>query len=198
MLKVGITGGIGSGKSTVAAVFAALGIPVYEADERAKALIEEEPVIVSSIKALFGKEAYSPDGKYNKAYVAEKVFQNQDLLQQLNKIVHPAVGKDFEDWASRRHSSYVIKEAAIMKRDAGGRRSGLDRIIVVSSPLPLRIERIKNRDGRSHEQIKNIIRNQKTEEEFLALADYVIRNNEEEFITDQVVKIHERLAADAK
>lgn len=198
MLKVGITGGIGSGKSTVARVFAALGIPVYEADERAKTLIEEEPVLVRSIKALFGNEAYSSEGKYNKAYIAEKVFQDQSLLQKLNAIVHPAVGKDFEDWASRQNSPYVIKEAAIMTRGTGGRSAGLDKIIVVSSPLPLRIERIKNRDGRSQEQIENIIRNQKTEEEFLALADYVIRNNEDEFITDQVVKIHERLAGDAK
>lgn len=199
MLKVGITGGIGSGKSTVAGVFAALGIPVYEADERAKRLIEENHEIVRSIKTLFGDAAYSPDGKYNKAYVAEKVFQDQSLLQKLNAIVHPAVGKDFEEWVSRQRAPYVLKEAAIMNRGAGhrnaGRRgAGLDKIIVVNSPLPLRIERIKNRDGRSQEQIENIVRNQKSEEEFLALADYVVYNNEEEFIIDQVLKIHKELA----
>lgn len=189
MLRVGITGGIGTGKSTVARVFSALGIPVYEADERAKALIEENPEIVSAIKALFGDEAYSPDGKYNKAHVAGKVFGDSPLLQKLNAVVHPAVGKDFEDWVSQQNSPYILKEAAIMNRSSGRRGSGLDKIIVVSSPLPLRIERIKARDGRSEEQIENIIRNQKTEEEFLSLADYVILNNEQQFITEQVLRI---------
>ncbi len=189
MLRVGITGGIGTGKSTVAKVFAALGIPVYEADERAKALIEEDTEIVQSLRLLFGDEVYSPDGKYNKAYVAEKVFRDQGLLQKLNAVVHPAVGKDFEVWASRHHSPYVIKEAALMTRDVGRRGSGPDKIIVVSSPLPLRIERIKARDGRSEEQIENIIRNQKTEEEFLALADFIIYNNEQMFITEQVLQV---------
>ncbi|MBX2951869.1 MAG: dephospho-CoA kinase [Leadbetterella sp.] len=202
MLKVGITGGIGSGKSTVARVFAALGIPVYEADERAKVLIEEDPEIVSGIRALFGDEAYRADGKYNKTYVAEKVFRHPGLLQKLNGLVHPAVGKDFEDWAARQHAPYVIKEAAVMNRgaghrDAGHRDAGLDRIIVVSSPLALRIERIKNRDGRSQEQIENIIRNQKSEEEFQAMADYVIPNNEQEFITEQVLRVDAALRGSA-
>lgn len=209
MLKVGITGGIGSGKSTVAKVFAALGIPIYEADERAKVLIEKDPEIVQSIKALFGEEAYLPDGTYNKTFVAGKVFQDQGLLQKLNAIVHPAVGRDFEDWALHQDTPYVLKEAAIMNRSAGHRNAGhrgagredvdqqsdarpiggLDKIIVVSSPLALRIERIKNRDGRSQEQIENIIRNQKSEEEFRALADHIIYNNEQEFITEQVLQI---------
>ena len=207
MLKVGITGGIGSGKSTVARVFAALGIPVYEADERAKVLIEEDPEIVSGIRALFGDEAYRADGKYNKTYVAEKVFRDPGLLQKLNGLVHPAVGKDFEDWAARQHAPYVIKEAAVMNwnaghrnaghRGAGSKNSGLDRIIVVSSPLALRIERIKNRDGRSQEQIENIIRNQKSEEEFQAMADYVIPNNEQEFITEQVLRLDAALRGSA-
>lgn len=184
MLKVGITGGIGSGKSTVAKVFGALGIPVYEADERAKVLIETDPEVVKPIRALFGREAYLPDGTYHKSFVAGKVFQDQGLLQKLNAIVHPAVGRDFEHWALHQHAPYVLKEAAIMKRD-----SGLDRIIVVSSPLALRIERIKTRDGRSEQQIENIIRNQKSEEEFNALADYIIYNNEKVLITEQVLEI---------
>lgn len=184
MLKVGITGGIGTGKSTVAKVFSVLGIPVYEADERAKILMEADPEITGGIRALFGDEAYTSDGKYNKTYVAGKVFEDQGLLQKLNALVHPAVGRDFEAWTSRQHSPYVLKEAAIMNR-----AQGLDRIIVVSSPVALRMERIKARDGRSEEQIQNIIRNQKTEEEFLALADFIVFNNEEEFITPQVLKV---------
>ncbi len=186
MLKVGITGGIGTGKSTVARVFSCLEIPVYVADERARVLTEENAEIVQAIKTLFGEEAYLPDGKYNRPHVSAMVFGHPDLLQKLNAIVHPAVGKDFEEWASRQQSPYVLKEAAIM-----GRNSGLDKIIVVSSPLSLRMERVKMRDGRSEEQIQNIIRNQKSEEEFLALADYVIDNNEQEFIIPQVLKAHD-------
>ncbi len=183
MLKVGITGGIGTGKSTVARIFSCLEIPVYAADERARALTEENAEIVQTIKTLFGKEAYLPDGKYNRSHVSAMVFGHPDLLQKLNAIVHPAVGKDFEEWTKRQQSPYVLKEAAIM-----GRNSGLDKIMVVSSPLSLRMERIKTRDGRSEEQIQNIIRSQKSEEEFLTLADYVIYNNEQEFIIPQVLK----------
>ena len=188
MLKVGITGGVGSGKSTVASVFTSLGIPVYNADERAKVLIEEKPEIVRQLVDLFGQDAYLPDGRYHKTYVADRVFQDPELLRKLNAVVHPAVGRDFEHWAARQSAPYVLKEAAIMKRDAG-----LDKIIVVSSPLPLRIERIKSRDGRSEEQIENIVRNQKSEEEFLALADYVIINNEQVFIAPQVLETDRKL-----
>ncbi len=185
MLKVGITGGIGSGKSIVTKVFAVLGVPTYDADSRAKALVEENSSIISQVKQLLGEEAYTPDGKYNRAYVSEKVFKSKELLQQLNSIIHPAVGDDFENWTSKhKNESYILKEAAIM-----GKNSGLDKIIVVQSPLDLRIKRIKARDGRTKEQIEGIIQNQKTEEEFLNLADYVIHNNEIDFITEQVLVI---------
>ena len=173
----------------MAKVFASLGIPVYGADERAKMLMEENPEIVAGIRTLFGDDAYLADGRYNKTYVGERVFRDPPLLAALNALVHPAVGKDFTDWvSSRQHAPYVLKEAAIM-----GRNSGLDRIIVVSSPLSLRVDRIRARDGRSEEQVKSIIRNQKTEEEFLALADFVIRNTEEQFLTPQVLAVDAQL-----
>jgi dephospho-CoA kinase len=185
MLKIGITGGIGTGKSTVAKIFAALKIPVYEADYRAKILIENEPTIVSRIKQLLGDEAYNTDGTYNKVFVAQQVFDNKELLTSLNTIVHPAVGKDFTDWANnQRNTPYIIKEAAVM-----GKNSGLDKIIVVSSPLELRISRIQKRDKRSVEEIEIIIKNQKSEEQFLEISDFEIKNNEQDFIITQVLKI---------
>lgn len=185
MLKVGITGGIGTGKSTVARIFSALGLPVYEADQRAKSIIEDDSEVVKKIKDLLGKDAYFSNGKYNKTFVAGKVFENQELLKQLNGIVHPAVGEDFENWVNQhQQAQYVIKEAAIM-----GRNSGLDKIIVVTSPLELRIDRIKKRDGRSADEIKKIITNQKTENDFLHLADFLIENNEVDFIIPQVLTI---------
>lgn len=185
MLKVGITGGIGTGKSTVVKVFSTLGIPVYEADYRAKFLIESDTLIVANIKNLLGEESYFENGKYNKSFVAQKVFEDPDLLKKLNGIVHPATLKDFEDWANnQKNTPYLIKEAAIM-----GKNSGLDKIIVVSSPLDLRISRIQKRDNRTVDQIENIIQNQKSEEQFLEIADFEIKNNESEFILPQVLEI---------
>lgn len=185
MLKVGITGGIGTGKSTVAKVFSALGIPVYEADYRAKFLMENDKTIISKIQELLGQEAYLTNGTYNKAFVAQRVFDNQELLKNLNAIVHPAVGMDFVEWVnSQKNAPYIIKEAAIM-----GKNSGLDKIIVVSSPLDLRISRIQKRDNRTVDQIENIIQNQKSEEQFLEISDFEIKNNESEFILPQVLEI---------
>jgi dephospho-CoA kinase len=185
MLKIGITGGIGTGKSTVAKVFAALEIPVYEADYRAKVLIENDTSIIDKIKGLLGEESYFENGKYNKGFVAQKVFDNPDLLKKLNGIVHPATLKDFSDWASnQKNTPYIIKEAAIMDKN-----TGLDKIIVVSSPLELRISRIQKRDKRSVEEIENIIKNQKSEEQFLEISDFEIKNNEQDFIITQVLEI---------
>ena len=191
MRRVGITGGIGSGKSTVARIFGALGIPVYEADKRANELMETDAAIVAALRVLLGDEVYTPDGKYNRKVAATKVFGHQKLLQQVNAVVHPAVGKDFEAWAARQDSPYVLKEAAIVS--AGS--TAPDQIIVVNSPIALRIARIKARDGRSEEQIEAIMRSQKSEAEFLALADFVIYNNEDEFLIPQVLKVDAILRA---
>ena len=189
MLKVGITGGIGTGKSTVAKIFSSLGIPVYEADYRAKILIENEESVVRRIKDLLGPHAYHSDGSYNKAFVAGKVFDNQELLKSLNAIVHPAVGQDFNNWVSQQSGApYIIKEAAIMSRG-----SGLDKIIVVSSPLELRISRIQKRDGRSIQEIQNIINKQKSEEQYIELSDFEVKNNEIDFILPQVLNIDKTL-----
>lgn len=189
MLKVGITGGVGTGKSTVAKIFATLGIPVYEADSKAKLIIENNQGVISEIKNLLGENAYLSNGKYNNNYVKKLVFNNPKLLKSLNKIVHPAVGKDTEEWLENQKSApYIIKEAAIMNKN-----SGLDKIIVVSSPMELRTQRISERDGRNISEIENIIKNQKSEKEFEEMADYLIQNNERDFLIPQVLKIDRKL-----
>jgi dephospho-CoA kinase len=190
MIKVGLIGGIGTGKSTVAKVFATLGIPIFEADKVAKQLVESDAIIKSKIKTLFGSEAYLESGKYNNSFIASKVYADKSLLEKLNAIVHPAVGEFFNEWVSiQKSASYIIREAAIITE-----KHDLDKIIAVQSPMDLRISRIQKRDPkRSLEQIKNIISNQKTEEEYEAFADFTIQNNEQGFIIKQVLEIDKSL-----
>ena len=189
MLKVGITGGIGSGKSVVAKIFSTLGIPVYESDQRAKWLIEYNKDIVSEIREFLGNEAYNEDGKYDKVFVSKAVFQNEELLRKLNQIVHPRVRQDFEDWVLLQNAPFVLKEAAIMRRNAG-----LDKIIVVHSPKDLRIKRLLKRDThRNLSEIEKVISNQKTEKEFLEMADFVINNDDKELLIPQVIEVYKKL-----
>lgn len=189
MLKVGITGGIGSGKSLVAKLFSLLGVPVYESDQRAKWLIEQHKNIISEIKELLGEEAYNKEGKYNKVFVSKAVFQNDELLKSLNQIVHPRVRQDFEDWVLVQNTPFVIKEAAIMSRNAG-----LDKIIVVNSPKELRVKRLLKRDGhRGLSEIEKVISNQKSEKEFLEMADFMINNDEKELLIPQVLGVYKEL-----
>lgn len=189
MLKVGITGGIGSGKSVVAKIFSTLGIPVYESDQRAKWLIEYNKDIVSEIREFLGNEAYNEDGKYDKVFVSKAVFQNEELLRKLNQIVHPRVRQDFEDWVLLQNAPFVLKEAAIMSRNAG-----LDKIIVVHSPKDLRIKRLLKRDThRNLSEIEKVISNQKTEKEFLEMADFVINNDDKELLIPQVIEVYKKL-----
>ncbi|CAN1534065.1 CoaE Dephospho-CoA kinase [Spirosomataceae bacterium] len=189
MLKVGITGGIGSGKSVVAKIFSTLGIPVYESDQRAKWLIEYNKDIVSEIRDFLGNEAYNEDGKYDKVFVSKAVFQNKELLRKLNQIVHPRVRQDFEDWVLLQNAPFVLKEAAIISRNAG-----LDKIIVVHSPKDLRIKRLLKRDThRNLSEIEKVISNQKTEKEFLEMADFVINNDDKELLIPQVIEVYKKL-----
>lgn len=192
MLKVGITGGIGSGKSMACKIFSSFGVPVYDADSRAKFLIENDPDIVREITTVFGEEAYQ-DGKYNRKFISSQVFKDKSLLSQLNKIVHPAVGKDFENWVKKSAPCpYVIKEAALM--NAASQQNGLDKVIVVSAPDALRIQRIQRRDPqRSLSEIEAIIKNQKTEKEFNAIADYIVYNDEVTLMIPQILEIHHQI-----
>lgn len=191
MLTVGITGGIGSGKSTICRIFEVMEVPVFNADAEVRRLQNEDPNIRSSMISLFGNEVYNDDG-LNRKLVAELVFNNKLLLDQLNKIIHPETLIAFEKWKQDYSSNhYVIKEAAILFESKSN--IGLDKIIVVSAPEELRIERIIKRDNISREQIISRMNNQLTEEERIAKADFVIVNDEKSAIIPQVLAVHEKL-----
>jgi len=193
MLTVGITGGIGSGKSTICRIFEVMEVPVFYADAEARRLQNEDPNVRSSMISLFGNEVYNDDG-LNRKFVAELVFNNKLLLDQLNKIIHPATLIAFEKWKQNYSSNhYVIKEAAILFESKSN--IGLDKIIVVSALEELRIERIIKRDNISREQIISRMNNQLTEEERIAKADFVIVNDEKSAIIPQVLAVHEKLLA---
>ena len=189
---IGITGGIGSGKSLICKIFSMMNIPIYDADSRAKYLINNDLFLKNSIKTLLGKNAYLPTGKYNRKWVASQVFNNPDLLKQLNSLVHPCVHKDSHDWVKKYSKSpFLIYEAALMK--AAGDNNMFDKVIVINAPINLRIQRIQVRDKRSEQEIKDIIARQISDEERLKIADYVIENDDKEPVLKQVLELHEIL-----
>lgn len=189
MIKAGITGSIGSGKSTVSRIFAQLGVPVYNADDRAKWLMSNSPEITRKIRAIFGNEAYASDGSLNRKHISNLAFNNKQLLAQLNEATHPPVFKDFDDWLSEhRHFPYIIKEAALMFESDSFK--ALDAVIVVSAPEALRIERTMQRDHVTKDAVINRMNNQFTEEKKIALSDYEIINDEKHLLIPQVLKLH--------
>lgn len=186
MKIIGITGGIGSGKSIVCKVFAAMGVPVYEADSRAKSLMNNDLSLKKSIQNLLGEQAYTPTGEYNRAWVASQVFNNPDLLQKLNAIVHPRVREDAEMWMQQHQKApFVLYEAALMK--AAGDGNHFDKVIVVTAPIALRIKRVQQRDKRSKQEIRDIIARQISDEERLKIADFVIENDEVKPLLEQIL-----------
>lgn len=186
-MLVGITGGIGAGKSIVSRIFEVLGIAKYDADTQAKWLMNNDVTLKLKIKTLFGEQAYSHN-ELNRAYIASQVFDNKPLLNQLNNIVHPAVAADFASWTAQQSSPYVLKEAALLF-EAGSYKL-LNKIITVTAPESIRISRVKNRDGRSEEQIRSIITNQMKEDEKVAKSNYVIMNDDSHLVIEQVLSIH--------
>lgn len=189
-MNIGVTGGIGSGKSIVCKLFACLDIPVYDADTRAKWLTNNDPEIRKAVIQLLGEESYTLNGEYNRPYVSSRVFNNPDLLKKLNGIIHPAVGKDTDTWLENHNNSpYVIKEAAIMNK--AGENNNLDFVIVVTAPVELRLSRIRNRDkNRSEAEIRSIIERQISDEEREAIADFKVDNGENAALIPQVLKLH--------
>ena len=190
-LQIGITGGIGSGKSLVCRVFGALGVPVYSADERAKWLLNHDPKLRKTVEALLGSEAYTAEGSYNRQWVAGQVFQNPVLLRELNAVVHPRVGEDTLQWMETyQNTPYVVKEAAIMSK--AGSNNSLDKVVVVQAPVDLRVKRVQQRDPhRSETEIRDIINRQVSEEERLKIADFVIHNDEQQLLLPQIWQLHE-------
>lgn len=194
MLIIGLTGGIGSGKTLVATLFSKLGIPVYNADEQAKELMQSHSV-VERITKVFGEKAYV-DGKLNRPFIASIVFNNKSQLNRLNSIVHPAVREDFKSWLKTVKSDYVIREAAILFESQSYK--DCDKIITVTAPEELRIERVMNRDKVKREDVLARIKNQWPEEKKTKLSDFIIINDGKAELSDQVKKIHEQLLKTGK
>lgn len=190
MKIIGLTGGIGSGKTTVARMFSELGVPIYIADQRARELTNTSEKIIDGITELFGDRAYT-EGELDRVYVADQVFKNREQLDALNAIIHPEVGRDFTEWCSRQESPYVIKEAAILFES--GSYKGCDLVILVIADLENRIERIIKRDGSDRDQILARMSNQWSDDKKSELANIIIENNELESTRKQVEQIHVQL-----
>lgn len=189
MLKIGITGGIGSGKTTISRIFSTLGAPVYNADARARWLMEHDANLIRNIKASFGESSYLEEGKLNSRYISSIVFNNKERLRELNSFVHPAVGRDFKRWAEANSFPYVLKEAALLFES--GSYKLLDKVIVVACPEELRIKRTLARDPhRTKEEVTAIIQRQLPEGEKIARADFVIHNDEKSLVIPQVLRLH--------
>lgn len=191
MMIVGITGGIGSGKSTACQIFNYLGIPIYDADSRAKFLMEHDQQLVSRIKELLGTESFDSNGRLNNLFVAEMVFKNPKLLAQLNALVHPAVASDTFEWIQEQASPYVIKEAALLFES--GANQSMDAVVVVQADEQIRIKRVMLRNKITEEQVKDRIKRQMPESEKLRLADYVIENDGSKSLIRQVLDLHQTL-----
>jgi dephospho-CoA kinase len=188
MLKVGITGGIGSGKTTVCKIFELLNIPVFYADDEAKKLMVNNLELVSQIKIAFTKNAYFDNGELNRKYLADIVFKDKSKLNILNSLVHPTVFKAMDIWANKQKSKYVLKEAALLFESGSYRVN--DYNILISSDLELRIGRIAERDLITEEQIKSRLEAQFPEKEKEKMANFIIHNNESQFLIPQVLKLH--------
>lgn len=195
---VGMTGGIGSGKSFVGRIFQSLGIPVYDADSRAKWLIANHALLKQRIKALLGEKAYDTKGNYDTAFVSSVVFQNEELLTALNALVHPVVQQDSTEWFSQIKASgrfpYAIKEAAIMSKASVA--NGLDCVIVVTASETTRITRVLQRDPQRTEQaIRAIMKRQLSDSERLQIANYTLNNEEQLPLLPQILALHTQLVA---
>jgi dephospho-CoA kinase len=190
MKKIGLTGGIGSGKSTIAEVFKILNIPVYNSDDRAKALMNENQQLMKEISKIFGSHIYQ-NGALNRAELGAIVFKNPELLQQLNAVVHPAVGADFNSWCASQNTQYVIKEAAIIYET--GINKMLDGVIAVIAPNELRIKRVLRRPGMTEELIKDRMSRQLPTESLVDKANWLINNDETVLVIPQVLKVHEEI-----
>ena len=191
MLKIGITGGIGSGKTTICRIFEILSIPVFNADATAKRIMVTNPDLVEKIKVKFGKEAYFDTGELNRKYLSNIVFNNPNELQILNELVHPVAIQAFNDWALEQNSPYCLHEAAILFES--GAYKSCDYSILVSAPENLRIQRVMQRDGVSKAEVQARIDMQMPENEKKKLANFLILNDEVVAVMPQVLNLHNHL-----
>ncbi len=172
---IGLTGGIGSGKTTVAESIRDLGYPVYYSDDRAKQIVNEDDFLKTEIKQLLGPEAYDESGAYNRKFVSSVVFENDELLQKLNALIHPAVKRDFENWVSQQNTALVFKETALLFEL--GLEKDCYKSLLVTAEDNVRIKRVMDRDDKTYREVQNIMQKQMAEKDKIRLADYVIYNN---------------------
>ncbi len=188
MLKVGLTGGIGSGKTLVCSVLEKLGVAVYYADSEARRLMNNDPGLAAKISTLFGNKAYE-GGSLNREYISQRVFKEKELLKRLNELVHPAVRMDFSRWISeQKPATYVVEEAAILFESGSDRN--MDLTVGVFAEKELRVRRAMLRDGSTREQVLNRMNSQMSEKEMMERADIVIRNDGKEMILPQIINMH--------
>jgi len=190
MLKIGITGGIGSGKSTVAKVFETLGIPVYYADDAAKRLMQEDPELKKQIIDLFGDNAFT-GGKLNRPWISAQVFGNPEKVNALNALVHPATIRDAHEWMTCQRTPYALKEAALIFES--GSEKELDYVIGVEAPQELRIQRVIERDDTTRDAILQRMKNQLDEGEKMKRCDFIIHNDGNQMVIPQVIALHHQL-----
>ncbi|GAB5554508.1 MAG: dephospho-CoA kinase [Saprospiraceae bacterium] len=192
--KIGITGGIGSGKSTVCKIFEVLGIPVYYADDRAKSLMVQDKALVEAIKKLLGEAAYQADGQLDRGYVANIIFRDKDKLAALNALVHPAVAKDGESWHfSQKNVPYTLKEAALLFE--AGSYKHLDKLICVVAPKAMRLKRVMERDQVEESAVLARMDKQWPQSKKAVLSDFIIYNDGSIPLIPQVLRIHKKLVA---
>ncbi|QEM11845.1 dephospho-CoA kinase [Mucilaginibacter rubeus] len=190
MLKIGLTGNIGSGKTTVAKVFELLGIPVFYADDEAKKVMVTDEVLIEGIKQTFGAEAYFEDGSLNRKYISAIVFNNKAELEKLNALVHPAVFRAFDSFDNKhKDAPYVIREAAILFES--GSYKMCDRAIMITAPLETRIARVIERDGISRADVESREARQLSQDEKIKLANDIIINDGKQLVIPQVIALHE-------
>lgn len=190
MKVIGLTGGIGSGKTTVAKMFAALGVPVYYADEEAKKLMNSSKIIQQKLRDTFGEETYVC-GVLNRKYLSDLVFHDKEKLVKINAIVHPEVEKHFQTWVQKQKAQYVLQENAIIFEN--NKQDHFDAIITVSAPAELKIDRVVHRDSTNRENVLARIKNQLNDDFKISNSDYIIYNTDLEDSNRQVKEIHEKI-----
>jgi len=191
MLKVAVTGGIGSGKSMVCSLFEKIGIPVFYADQVAKMLMNSEPEIREKLIKIFGTGIFDANFKLNRTKFAAIIFNNEKALSTTNEIVHPVVRKEFSRWTELQNSPYVIQEAALIFES--GQSENFDKIITVSAPVDIRIERVMKRDNITREKVLERIKNQLDEEIKCKQSDFIIVNDSKQMLLPQIINIHNNL-----
>lgn len=191
MLKVGVTGGIGSGKTTVCKVFELLGIPVFYADDVAKSIMQTDPVLKTALLNTFGDNSYTKDGMLNRAYISSIVFNDKQELEKLNSLVHPAVLRAFDNWVLEHHEyPYVIKEAALLYESGGFKMC--NKSILVIAPTLIKMNRVKLRDGISEEDIQLRMNRQFSDEMKIKYADHILNNDEKQLLIPQIIQLHQQ------